>query len=449
MTEREVWTEDPLLFRLFPRLEKGIDWGLERTRNVLAAAGDPHRAFHTIHVGGTNGKGSVAALLASMLQAGGHRVGLYTSPHLRSFRERIQIDGLAAPEEALLATAAELRETIAAERPTFFEAATVLAFHHFAREGIEVAIVEVGLGGRLDATNVVDPLLSIVTNVAIDHTGHLGDSLVEIAREKGGIIKHGRPFLTGVREPEALHVLREIATRLSAPFHPFQAESAIEKSELRRSHTELTLRTRRWDRIDLRTPLLGEHQARNTALAVRALELLPEGLIPDRSALARGVAGVRWPGRVQLEVVGKRTWLFDVAHNPAGCSALVRTIRALDLPAPILMIIGISKDKDWREMLSILLGVADHALLTRPPSASRERSWDLDEVARSMDPGAAIEIIPGLSAAVRRAREHDAGGTVVVTGSHHAVGDVLGIVNRPPPTARLAPDSGGFLDSRR
>jgi dihydrofolate synthase/folylpolyglutamate synthase len=215
---------ETLVAELFPRLTGGIRWGLERTRRLLAGVGDPHTRFPTLHVGGTNGKGSVAATLASVLAAGGRRVGLYTSPHLCTFRERIQIDGRAITEAALLAAAERLWPAIGRERPSFFEATTAIALLALAEADVDVAVVEVGLGGRLDATNVITPEVCVLTNVSLDHVQYLGSTVEAVAREKAGIIKAGVPVVTGEWQGVAHDVFRWRAAEVRAPLRALRPE---------------------------------------------------------------------------------------------------------------------------------------------------------------------------------------------------------------------------------
>jgi dihydrofolate synthase/folylpolyglutamate synthase len=204
---------EELVRELFPRLTGGIRWGLERTRALLSAVGDPHTAYATIHVGGTNGKGSVAATIAGILHAAGHRTGLYSSPHLTTFRERIRIDGTPIEEAALLAAAERLWPHIRATEPSFFEATTAIGFLALADAGVDVAVIEVGLGGRLDATNVIAPVLSVLTNVSLDHVQLLGNTVEEVAREKAGIIKPGTPALTAETDLLVLEIFRARTAR--------------------------------------------------------------------------------------------------------------------------------------------------------------------------------------------------------------------------------------------
>ncbi|HSG46167.1 MAG TPA: Mur ligase family protein, partial [Longimicrobiales bacterium] len=264
---------DPLVKGLFPPLATGVHWGLERTEGALEELGDPHKSYATVHVGGTNGKGSVASMTASVLSRAGHRTGCYTSPHLCSFRERMLVDGRPLTEAEIRRRADEVRDVVVRHRLTFFEAVTVLAMHAFREAGVEIAVMEVGLGGRLDATNVVAPEVTAVTNVAMDHADYLGDTLEKIAREKAGIIKGGVPFVTAEAAPGIRALLRSLADEAGAPFVAVETppEDAVEVDD---DHTTVSVETEAWGPLQIHTPLVGYHQAANAALAVRILEQL-------------------------------------------------------------------------------------------------------------------------------------------------------------------------------
>lgn len=426
---------DPLAARLLPPMATGVEWGLDRTRRLLSRSGDPHLRYPVLHVGGTNGKGSVSAILASVLRASGLRVGLYTSPHLCSFAERIQVDGAPASPEALTATADELREALQEEGPTFFEAATVLALTHFARTGVDAAVLEVGLGGRLDSTNVVRPLVTAITNVALDHAEYLGPTTLHIAREKVGIAKPGIPLVTAEEDPGVLAVLRGEAEAVGAPFHVLHGGAAILDPTVALDHTAFTLETGPWGRLRLRTPLVGMHQAVNAALAVRVLEHLPPELRPTRAAVEEGVARVRWPGRMQVEEVEGVRWILDVAHNVAGAAALAEALERLALDPPRVVLAGVLGDKDWKGMLPPVFRGVERAILTQPPSAPLARRWDPEQAAREVrEAGVStpLEIETDFQRALTRAGELARGGTVVVTGSCHTVGDALAALGRAP-----------------
>jgi dihydrofolate synthase/folylpolyglutamate synthase len=398
---------------------------------MLASVGDPHQTFRSLHIGGTNGKGSVAATLESVLRAGGHRTGLYTSPHLCTFRERINIAGQPIGEEALLAAARRLWPAVEIERPSFFEATTAIAFLALAEAGVDTAVIEVGLGGRLDATNVITPEIAIVTNVALDHVQFLGPTLSSVAAEKGGIFKRAVPALTAEDDPEPLAVLRDSAKRAGTSLD-FLSPDAVSVIQSDMAGTRFHMRGTSWHDIEIHTRLLGAHQAMNGALAVAALDRLPADLKPDRETLLQGIAAVDWPGRLQVERVRDRTWVFDVAHNVAGVQALSAALAALPLPSPRILLVGVLGDKDWRNMLRPLYAVADGAVLTRPPTAPLERAWDPDVVLAEV-PDPAAEAIPDFALALEAAaRRAGPGGTIIVTGSFHTVGDALAMLGRAP-----------------
>ncbi len=416
---------DPLAERLFPHLATGVQWGLERMASFLAATGDPHVGPPILHIGGTNGKGSVASTLASTLTRAGHRVGLYTSPHLCSFTERFQLGGAPVEEAELIELADDLEGPVVEHGLTFFEAATALAFHLFARREVDVVVLEVGLGGRLDATTVARPILTAVTNVALDHSEYLGDTLPDIAREKAGIIKQGVPFVTAERDAGLVELFRGMCAEADAPFRALDPAADLAELEVMEDHTLFRMHTDPWGELELWTPLVGSHQAVNTALAVRMLEGLPDSLLPGRDAVVEGIRSVRWPGRSQVEHTDGQTWLFDVAHNTAGVLALAEVMERLALPRPIVMLTGVLGDKDWRSMLPPLFRMADQAILTQPPSAPEERRWDPEQVLRVIGSPCPLELEVDFVAAMERARIAAGQGTVVVTGSNHTVGDAL------------------------
>ena len=399
---------------LFPRTTS-IKFGLETTRALLATVGDPQDVYPTIHIGGTNGKGSVSTLVASALRAAGFRVGLYTSPHLVSFRERIQVDGVPISESAVAAWTGRLAAEIEARRGTFFEATTVIALADFAARGVDIGVVEVGLGGRLDSTNVLTPLVSGVTKIELDHMKYLGDSLEEIAREKAGIAKPGVPFVIGETRPGLLDVMRLEAW-----------------ASARRLGGSADIRVLPADYL-WRGPLglQGAFQRRNAAVAHGILMALPPGYRPAPDAIASGFGAARIPGRFDRR--GK--WLFDVAHNPDGMLALTQAIARADLPRPIHALVSILGDKAWPDMLVRLDAAVDRGVLTVAPTAMG-RGWDLgwlDAWLREADrppARAPWTLTPDFRQAIREA---EAGaGTVLVTGSFHTVGDVMAELGMEP-----------------
>ncbi len=403
-------TYDEALAFLFPRTTT-IKFGLDTTRALLRGLGDPHAVMPAIHVGGTNGKGSVAALVAEALSAAGWRVGLYTSPHLVSFRERIRVDGVAIAEDAVAMWTGRMRPLVTELGATFFEATTAMAFADFAARGAEIAVVEVGLGGRLDSTNVVTPLVSAVTKIALDHMKYLGDTLPDIAREKAGIAKPGVPFVIGERDPALVDVLRREARR--------RAHDAGGVADIR-----VLPPAYEWEGpLGLRGP----HQRRNAAVAHGILMALPERWRPDLGAIRAGFAAAHVPGRLDR----RGRWLFDVAHNPDGMESLVSALRAEPPPAPVHALVSILGDKEWPTMLVWLDSVVDRGVLTVSPSAA-ERGWHLgwlrEWLARQDRPPARAQwtLVPDFAAAIREAQE--GAGTILVTGSFHTVGDVMSVL---------------------
>ena len=411
-----------LVRELFPRLTGGIRWGLERTYSMLADVGDPHRAYPVIHVGGTNGKGTTCAVAESVLRAAGLRTGLYTSPHLTSFRERIRIDGVPIAEDALLESAERLWPSIEREAPSFFEATTAIAFDAFARAGVDVAVIEVGLGGRLDSTNVVLPEVAVVTQIGVDHVEFLGSDPKGIALEKAGIAKPGVPFLTGEPDDALFAVLdgraREVGALVERAIVPIDVLDADLRGTRFRAPT-------RWGVIEARLPLAGRHQVRNALLALRAIELSSFAERVTRDDVVRGIDATRWPGRFQVERVRDATWIFDVAHNPPAMERLAAALDDFHPERPLTVLLGVMGDKDWRAIIGALAPVADRLVLTKPAHAPGGRAWDPAEAAGwGADAGLDVELAPDLESAARTIAA-DATGTVLVTGSFHTVGEAL------------------------
>jgi dihydrofolate synthase/folylpolyglutamate synthase len=405
---------------LFARTTGPWKFGLERTEALLATLGDPHLRYPVFHVGGTNGKGSVCATLRALLETGGRRVGLYSSPHLVDFRERFTVGGRPVTEETVVEFIERMLPTIERIGATFFEATTALAFEHFARAEVDVAIVEVGLGGRLDSTNVVRPLVATVTTIGRDHVEYLGDSLEGIADEKAGIFKRGAGAVVG--EPDAVlraRLARRAAAAGSAPVRVLFDEGGPRDVALEPGGTRFTL-ARPDGTLSLRTSLVGAHQAANAATALLALEAAGDGWRVSGEDAARGLAAVRLPGRFHRH--GR--YIFDVAHNPDGAAVLARTIDAVAPPSPRIALLCVLGDKDWRAMMAALAPVVDGFVLTQAPTAPASRAWSPDEAgAHARARGWTTEVVADFDAAIRRASS--LGETVVVTGSFHTAGDAM------------------------
>lgn len=403
---------------LFTRTTGVWKLGLERVNALLERLGDPHRTLTVLHVGGTNGKGSVVATADAVLRSRGLRVGRYTSPHLIDFRERILVDGVAIGEQEVLDFLERWMPECERLGATFFEITTALALDHFARAAVDVALVEVGLGGRLDATNVVDPRAAVVTSIALDHTEWLGDSIEAIAGEKAGIFKVGRPAVIGERDAAIAAQLARLASQRGA--HPIAAvrdRGEITAVRTTMDGTSFVLDGER--RVAICTPLIGAHQAGNVVTTLVALEAA--GLAPwPHSTGDVTIPPVSLPGRFQR--VGR--WIFDVAHNPSGAEVLAETILAVSPRRPLAALLGILGDKDWRAMMRALARVVDEVVLTRPPTAPASRVWDVDEAlafARTLPWHAVAE--RDFDIALTRV-EH-IGATTLITGSFHTVGDAM------------------------
>lgn len=413
----EAWFQ-----RLFPPLPTQVQWGLDRIQRILSTVGNPHESFPSLVVAGTNGKGSVAAIWDEVLSAAGFRTGRYSSPHLESFAERIRIDGRPLPTSYLETLAVELRSPLVRYQPSVFEATTALGFLAFARSGVDVAILEVGIGGRLDAVNVVDPLLTVVTNVGLDHQEMLGATIAEIAREKAGVFRPGVPAFTGAIRHEAYQVLAEEAASLGIPLGWVRRAPGSSTLLGPRPGTSLTLETRRWGVLELHTPLLGAHQRSNVALAVRALEALPPRLLPTRRAILEGVGRAHLEGRLECTVREGRRVILDVAHNLDGIQALVDALGELNPPRPRVALVGILSDKPAQQMLKVLGPAVDTLVLTVPPGAAKGRAWDPNAF-QDEGFGAPVHVIPDFAEALAQARVRTPdSGTLLVTGSFYTVG---------------------------
>ena len=365
------------------RSPKPEDLKLDRMEALLALLGHPDRALRIVHVAGSKGKGSNSALLAAVLRRAGYRTGLFTSPHLSRVEERMQVDGAPVSPAELAALVNDLRPAVLRLQGrtdlggvTFFEMATALGFLHFVRRRVEVAVVEVGLGGRFDSTNVCRPMVSVITSISHDHTQQLGNTLDLIAMEKAGIVKPGRPTLSGARAPEARRVIERICRERNSPLREIDRDfdyryepGRVTASDTQLPRVQVRTQRRAWPWMTL--GLLGEHQAANAALAVATVEELCRlGLHVSDAAVAEGLAKVYWPAR--LEVVSRRPLvLLDCAHNVASARALADTLGTFSDVARRHLVFAVSSDKDVSGMLKILGGQFDHAYLTRYSQATR------------------------------------------------------------------------------
>jgi len=341
-------------------------YDLQRVRDLLALLGDPQRAFRAVHIAGTKGKGSTAAMIESILRAAGYRTGLYTSPHLHTFRERIRVNGALIPE-AGVAHLVEWMQPLVRQVPdiTTFEVMTALAFAWFAEQGVQWAVLEVGLGGHLDATNVVSPALAVITSISLDHTAILGDTLALIAAEKAGIVKAGIPVVSAPQHEEALAVIQDVCQRQRAPLTLVGRDWTWEAGRATLEGQEFIVRHGSEEAVALWLPLLGEHQLENATTAVAAVARLQEGgaVIPP-AAIRKGLRSVAWPGR--FEVLSRAPLVIaDAAHNGDSARKLVAALRTYCDYRRLILIVGASGDHATPELLSALLSEADRAIATR------------------------------------------------------------------------------------
>jgi dihydrofolate synthase / folylpolyglutamate synthase len=427
---------------------------LAHMRVLLQGMDHPERRFPSVLIAGTNGKGSTAATLASILRAAGLKAGLYTSPHLVRINERIRVNGEAISDDDFAALQGEVDQV--AERlvgraelpwhPSFFEMMTAIAFEHFAREKVEIAVLEVGMGGRLDATNVVEPRVSVITDISLDHQKFLGDTVGEIAREKVGIIRPGGAVVTLPQQPEANDVIGNTILELAAravnavpyvpPVSPGSPEYLVRIPENLVPSTEqgesgfvyrypLAVLG---EEILVETPLVGRHQLRNVALAVAAaVELHQQGFRGiTAESVKRGVRETRWPGRIQV-VAARPGWpemVLDVAHNPAGAWALHSALSEQYGNRPLIFVFGAMRDKAISEMTEILFPLAECVIATRPGNPRAASPEEIQQAAART--GVEIEVVDDVRLAVERARAVAGAGTVVViTGSIYLVGEVM------------------------
>ena len=415
--------------------------GLATIERLVALLDDPQAGIPFIHVAGTNGKGSTAAMLDAIFRAAGYRTGLYTSPHLLSFTERIRVNGEPINEAEIVALTEELKKLCAAHfalettaptgdrlpHPTFFELTTAMAFLHFRRRAVDAAVIEVGLGGRLDATNVIEPRVVVITNIALEHEQYLGRTLTEIAGEKAGIVKARVPVVTAARG-DALEVIRRRAAELQAPvvFAPEVYRWEVRESDLAGQTIDVEGPRHRYEA--LRVALLGRHQVENAVLAVAAAEAAQEqGFALDTAAIRRGLAEVAWPGRLQV-VEERPRIILDGAHNPAGTEALTAFLAEHRAAlGRLILVFGVLQDKDWAAMLRRLAPLADAIVLTHPPT---ERAADPALLAPAVRRYASASVAPDLEGALAQAREaarpED---TILVAGSLYTVAAALRILS--------------------
>ena len=423
-----------------------MDLKLDRTAAALRACGAPQQRFPSIHIAGTNGKGSTAAFLHAVLGVAGYRVGLFTSPHLIDFCERIRLGARRISPQEVVDGVAAIRERLEPSgiRLTPFEMMTVLAFDAFARAEVDVAVVEVGLGGRLDATNVLTPLASVITGIGLDHQQYLGNRLADIAREKGGIIKPRVPVVFGPLDPDSRAILTGIARTSDSPAFIYGRDFRLEDEEPTGDPAASAYRGPQFGRLMLRPGLAGRFQARNAALAVACLETVRPTFPVSPAQIRAGVQAVDWPGRLQV-VSTQPLVILDGAHNAQAVDTLLSELPRLAAGRRLRFLFGAMHDKDWRSMLAAVERAAAEVVVT---AVAQPRAEDPETLYAALSGTVPARIVRGAADAFRdvvgRAAADDA---VVVCGSLFLVGEVLAGVSdatvpgQPFPAARAAAGS--------
>jgi dihydrofolate synthase/folylpolyglutamate synthase len=410
--------QDPLEY-LYGLNSLNIRLGLGPVSRLLDRLNNPHETYGSVLIGGTNGKGSIAAMAASILEKGGFRVGLYTSPHLTDIRERIRVNGRMITREEMASCVEEVRKEVR-EDITYFECLTAVAFLHFFRVRIHVAVLEVGMGGRLDATNVVKPYVSVVSNISLDHRTYLGNSLEAIAREKGGIVKKRGVCITAAKQRRVINVLEDICLQRGATLLRLGRDMKV---EIKRNGT-FSYRGLGEGYRELICPLMGRHQIENAALAIGAIESMRrKGFDIDGGTIARGLRNTQWEGRLEI-LQRDPTIIVDGAHNPAGISALSGALKSEFEYKRLILIFGVLNDKDYGTMLRTIVPLADHLIITRPQTDRAMPPGKIEPVASRYTPQG-IEVIENsldaLKKAISLAGVND---LICVTGSLYLVGEI-------------------------
>ena len=421
---------------LYSLQKYGIKFGLDNITRLAFELGNPHKLFHTLHVGGTNGKGSTSAIAASILQAAGFTVGLFTSPHLISFTERIRINGAEITEQDVVGHSEEVRDValhMPDFSPTFFEVVTAMALLYFSRKKIDIAVIEVGMGGRLDATNIIAPDACVITQISYDHMDYLGKALKDISREKAGIIKTGIPVVSALQEPEAMDIIQMKAIEHNAELSVYGRDFA---SRLHREDASGILFDYQDAHVTIDNvylPLAGVHQMQNASMAIRAVSLVSQSM-SDR-CIKEGLKNTKWPGRLEL-IHNDPPILIDGAHNPAAAVVLSQALKDIFLKSykNIILILGIMGDKDIAGILKPLLPLAAHIVFTRPSYTRAASPETLSHVAESMGFSrvhTAHTVKNALLIGMKNASNYEPGSAlIVVTGSFYTIGEAMEVLGQ-------------------
>ena len=428
--------------RFLYSIEKfGIRLGLENISLILNLLQNPHNQFKSIHIAGTNGKGSTAAMTASILQSAGYKTGLYTSPHLQDFRERIRINGFMIAEEDVIDLTERINYELGTQNSmqlTFFEFTTAMAFMYFAREKVDFAVVEVGMGGRLDATNVLNPVVSIITEIDIEHTEHLGEDIKSIAKEKGGIIKEKGTVILSSRKPDVIEIIESICKDKNAKLYRIGRDFGMRNEECGIRSSKFEFHNPKSAIHNFEIPLLGKYQIINASIAIKASLIIKEsGFKIDESNIRDGLKKVQWNGR--LEIVSKNpVIILDGAHNPAAAKALSEELKELKYRSQkpevrsqnkLILVIGILKDKDYKGIISFLAPIADYIIITKPKTDRGRIAEDLKT--ESLKYKKDVEIIEDISEAISKAKSYTKSDDIIcITGSFFTIGEAIKWVSK-------------------
>ncbi|MCU0643611.1 MAG: bifunctional folylpolyglutamate synthase/dihydrofolate synthase [bacterium] len=423
--------DDQAINYLFDLSTFGWKLGLEKITAMLNELGNPQAKYRTIHIAGTNGKGSTSATIESILRAAGYKTGLYTSPHLVYVGERIRCDGQSIKKEDLVSYINYIKPLIEKYRCTFFEAMTIIAFLYFADQQVEIAVIEVGLGGRLDATNVITPLISIITNIDIDHTKQLGATRNSIAYEKAGIIKPDSICLATCQSKQVNSIIARICQDRNAEYFCVDSMKNIENIRLDEQYSIFDLTFNGTLYSQLKFSLAGEHQINNAALAIIGATIINARFFPiSIEDIYRGLATVKWHGRLQL-ISDEPKILIDAAHNPGGISVLTKALRTIFRYHRLIVVFGVCKDKDYRSMLKKLAPLSDIFIAVK---ANEERGLSTSTIAKYASlyidsVNKKVSVTAGLEYAMQCAQQND---LILCTGSHYVLNDILVYFNQVP-----------------
>lgn len=405
---------------LYSLQKYGVKFGLSKTYQLMKRLGNPHHGKTYIHIAGTNGKGSVSAMLESILSMAGMKVGFYSSPHLVRFTERFRVNQKEITQKRVAELTDRLRNIIDPDNPpTYFEATTVICLTYFAEENTDISIMEVGMGGRLDATNIIKPVVSAITNISLEHQAFLGRRLIDIAGEKAGIIKKGVDTVTAATQPSVIRLFKGVCAKKNAPFWRVGKDMRYRSAGSGLSYYGLKHTFR-----DLDVSLKGNYQKRNIALAIAIIELLEQkGYEISSRDIKEGLRETIWPGRLHL-ISKNPLVVLDGAHNPEGIRRLAEAVEKAFSYNRLILVIGIMKDKDIGNMISRLVPMADYVICTSPDYYRSADSGDLMKIAYSR--GGHVEAVPVISKAIERAKQI-AGpqDMILITGSLFTIGEAL------------------------